>query len=217
MDAVLPAWAGRPGRSAAEIWPEKPAKARQKDVDGRWTVKYSKAKARADGTKPIDIAIPVSGYKSHVSIDRMHGLIRRQLVTHAAQPDGARLRQRLLQRANTSRDVWADSACRSAENEAWLADNAMTSRIHRKRPRGRPMPERTRRANATKSALRSKVEHVFAHQKSARDDQDHWHCPCRGGHHDGEHGLQHDAMALAQRPDCAGPTASPLGSTSSAT
>jgi transposase, IS5 family len=154
------------GRSAAEIWPEKPAKARQKDVDGRWTVKYSKAKARADGTKPIDIAIPVYGYKSHVSIDRMHGLIRRQLVTDAAKPDGARLRQGLIQRANTSRDVWADSAYRSAENEAWLADNAMTSRIHRKKPRGRPMPERTRRANATKSALRSKVEHVFAHQKS---------------------------------------------------
>ena len=62
-------------RSAAEIWPDKPAKARQKDVDGRWTVKYSKAKVRTDGTKPIDIAIPLYGYKSHVSIDRMHGLI----------------------------------------------------------------------------------------------------------------------------------------------
>jgi hypothetical protein len=27
------------------------------------------------------------------------------------------------------------------------------------------MPERTRRANARKSAVRSKVEHAFAHQK----------------------------------------------------
>ena len=62
--------------------------------------------------------------------------------------------------------AYADSAYRSAENEAWLADNAMTGRIHRKKPRGRPMPKRTRRANAAKSALRSKVEHVFAHQKS---------------------------------------------------
>ena len=40
------------GRSAAEIWPDKPAKARQKDVDGRWTVTYSKAKVRADGKRP---------------------------------------------------------------------------------------------------------------------------------------------------------------------
>lgn len=156
----------RAGRTAAQIWPEKPSKARQKDVDGRWTVKYSKAKARADGTKPIDIAIPVYGYKSHISIDRMHGLIRRQVVTDAAKHDGARLREGLIQRANTARDVWADSAYRSAENEAWLAGHGMTSRIHRKKPRGRPMPKRTSRANAAKSSLRSTVEHVFAHQKA---------------------------------------------------
>jgi len=154
------------GKSAADIWPDKPAKARQKDVDGRWTVKYSKATARADGTKPVDIAIPVYGYKSHISIDRMHGIVRRQIVTDAARHDGARLREGLIQGANTSRDVWADSAYRSAENEAWLADHGMTSRIHRKKPRGRPMPTRTSRANAAKSALRSKVEHVFAHQKA---------------------------------------------------
>ena len=41
----------------------------------------------------------------------------------------------------------------------------MVSRIHRKKPKGRPMPARTRRANAVKSAVRSKVKHVFAHQK----------------------------------------------------
>ena len=154
------------GKSAAEIWPDKPAKARQKDVDGRWTVKYSKAKVRADGTKPVDIAIPVYGYKSHISIDRMHGLIRRQTVTDAARHDGARLREGLIARTNTSRSVWADSAYRSAENEAWLEAHGMVSRIHRKKPRGRPMPKRTRRANAAKSAVRSKVEHVFAHQKA---------------------------------------------------
>ena len=147
------------GRSAAEIWPDKPAKARQKDVDGRWTVKYSKAKVRADGTKPVDIAIPVYGYKSHVSIDRMHGLIRRQTVTDAARHDGGQLREGLIARTNTSRSVWADSAYRSAENEDWLEARGMESRIHRKKPRGRPMPKRTRHANAAKSVVRSKVEH----------------------------------------------------------
>lgn len=154
------------GRSAAEIWPEKPAKARQKDVDGRWTVKYSKAKVRADGTKPVDIAIPVYGYKSHISIDRMHGIVRRQVVTDAARHDGGQLREGLIQSANTARDVWADSAYRSAANESWLTDHGMTSRVHRKKPRRRPMPKRTSRANAAKSVLRSKVEHVFAHQKA---------------------------------------------------
>ena len=39
-------------------WKSKPAKLRQKDRDARWTVKFSKAKERPDGTKPaVDIAI----------------------------------------------------------------------------------------------------------------------------------------------------------------
>jgi hypothetical protein len=33
------------GRSAREIWPDKPAKAAQKDVDARWKVKFAKASA----------------------------------------------------------------------------------------------------------------------------------------------------------------------------
>ncbi len=40
------------------------------------------------------------------------------------------------------------------------------SRVHRKKPKGRPMPEVTRRANNIKSKVRSRVEHVFAEQKS---------------------------------------------------
>src|SRR5919202_4881396 len=37
-------------------WRSKPAKLRQKDRDARWTVKFSKAKERPDGTKPsVDI------------------------------------------------------------------------------------------------------------------------------------------------------------------
>ncbi len=50
------------GNSAADIWPDEPAKARQKDVDARWTLKFSKAKPAADGKPQIDIAIPTFGY-----------------------------------------------------------------------------------------------------------------------------------------------------------
>jgi hypothetical protein len=46
-----------------------------------------------------------------------------------------------------------------------LVARGLVSRIHRKKPKGRPMPRRTRRANAAKSAVRSAVEHVFARQK----------------------------------------------------
>lgn len=66
---------------------------------------------------------------------------------------------------NTAGDVWADTAYRSAKNEAWLAARGLVSRIHRKKPPGRPMAVRTRRANARRSAVRSAVEHVFARQK----------------------------------------------------
>ena len=55
----------REGR-VPEAWKDKPAKLRQKDRDARWTVKFSKAKERADETKPpVDIAIPAFGYLIH--------------------------------------------------------------------------------------------------------------------------------------------------------
>jgi transposase, IS5 family len=149
-----------------EDWKAKPAKLRQKDRDARWTVKFSKAKERADGSKPaVDIAIPTFGYQNHVSIDRQYGLIRRWDATDAAAYEGARLRERLLDKTNTASLVWADTAYRSKVNEEFLAKNGFVSRIHRKKPPRRPMPETMRRANALKSEVRSRVEHVFAMQK----------------------------------------------------
>jgi IS5 family transposase len=153
------------GKSAAEIWPDRPAKARQKDTDARWTMKVSKAKPAEDGAKRIDIAIPVFGYKSHISIDRRHGIIRCQKVTDAAAYDGAQLRDGLIDPENTGSSVWGDTGYRSAENEKYLERHGKVSRIHRKKPRGKAMPKRTAQANAAKSAVRAHVEHPFAHQK----------------------------------------------------
>jgi transposase, IS5 family len=153
------------GKSASEIWPEKPVKAAQKDTDARWTVKFVKARPAIDGTPQIDIAIPTFGYKSHISIDRRHGVIRCQKVTDAAAHDGARLREGLIDPNNTASDVWADSAYRSKANETFLAGIGKLSHIHRKKPRGKPMPVRTAKANAAKSAIRAHVEHPFAHLK----------------------------------------------------
>lgn len=150
-----------------DAWKDKPAKLRQKDRDARWTVKFSKAKPREDGTvPPVDIAIPTFGYQNHISIDTRHGLIRKWLATDAAAYEGARLREGLLDRTNTSKSVWADTAYRSAANEAFMEKNGFVSRVHRKKPKGRPMPETIRRANNLKSKVRSRVEHVFGEQKS---------------------------------------------------
>lgn len=155
------------GELAAEIWPDQPAKAAQKDVDARWTVKHSRAKPVAAGEKAKpDIAIPVFGYKNHIGIDRRYGLIRTWLVSDAAAHDGARLREGLVDRTNFASDVWADTAYRSGENKRYLKAIGKVSRIHRKKPKGKPLPRRTARANAAKSAVRSRVEHVFAEQKA---------------------------------------------------
>lgn len=72
----------------------------------------------------------------------------------------------VIDTANTASDVWADSAYRSSKNEAWLKAHMLNSRIHRRKPKGKPMPEHMARANAAKSAIRARVEHVFAHQKN---------------------------------------------------
>lgn len=150
-------------------WKAKPAKLRHKDRDARWTVKFSKAKPKADGTPNIDIAIPTFGYKNHISIDRRFGLIRRWATTDAAAYDGAQIRQGLLDKTNTAGSVWADTAYRSKANEAFLAKNGFVSQIHRKKAAGRAMPDKIRRANARKSEIRSRVEHVFATQKDRMD------------------------------------------------
>jgi len=99
------------------------------------------------------------------SIDRKYGFIRGTAVTPATHGDGRLLRQ-VIQTDNTGSDVWADTAYRSKANEAWLNRNMLTSRIHRRKPNGKPMPEATSRANGKKSAVRARVEHVFAHQKN---------------------------------------------------
>lgn len=149
-----------------EDW--KPAKARQKDRDARWSIKYSKAKVRegADpkAAKPVDLAIPMFGYKNHIGIDKAHGLIRTWDASAANAHDGARLPD-LVSKANTGSGVWADTAYRSKKNEAFLAAGMFKSLIHQKRKPRQPLPERIARANTRRSKIRAQVEHVFAGQK----------------------------------------------------
>jgi transposase, IS5 family len=151
-------------------WAKKPAKLRHKDRDARWTVKFTKAVAREDGTVPaVDLAIPSFGYRNHIAIDRRFGLIRTWLATDAAAHEGSRLREGLLDKTNTASAVWGDTAYRSAANEAFMAENGFVSRIHRKKPANRPISRRIRRANNAKSRIRAHIEHVFAEQKDRMD------------------------------------------------
>lgn len=81
-------------KTAAEIWPDEPNKAAQKDTNARWTLKIGgKVRYRLDGTPLPMIAAAVFGYKSHISIDRRCGFIRESAVTAASAADGRQLRR----------------------------------------------------------------------------------------------------------------------------
>ena len=132
-------------------WEKNPAKLRQKDRDARWTKKHGNS---------------FFGYKNHVNVDARHKLIRRYEVTDAAVHDSQAL-DALLTKGNTSTDVFADSAYRSAEIEAKLKAGGFKSRIHRRASRNHPLSDAQTRANRAKSKIRARIEHVFGAQQSS--------------------------------------------------
>ena len=136
----------RAGKTAPEIWLDHPVKARQKDVDARWTTQTGKG-ARRDGDRTLlDIAIPSIGTKAHTSIDRQYRLIRCWEVTDASRHDGRQLRQGPLDPTNTGAGVRADTAHRSQQNETFL--ERMMAATCRPLPQPVPSPSIQPRRNA---------------------------------------------------------------------
>ena len=73
----------------------------------------------------------------------------------------------MFDHANTCREVWADSAYRSAETEEKLTEKHFRSRIHRRAKRNHSLSEREMKGNQTRSKVRARVEHVFGHLTTA--------------------------------------------------
>ena len=136
-------------------WKKRPSKNRQKDKDARWTKKHGRS---------------FFGYKNHVNADARHKLIRDYTVSDASEHDSQKLDE-LVNRGNTSRDVYADSAYRSAEIERKLKAKGFRSRIHKRGRRNRPLTEAEARANHRKSKVRARIEHVFGAQENAPGGQ----------------------------------------------
>ena len=63
--------------------------------------------------------------------------------------------------ASADGEVYADSAYRSAEAEAMLAQQQVTSRIHERAYRNRPLTDEQKESNRQKSKIRARIEHVF--------------------------------------------------------
>src|SRR5213078_2278085 len=134
-----------------EGWEQQPAKNAQKDKDARWTKKNDAS---------------FFGYKNHLGVDKAHKLIRKWDATDAAVHDSQKLDD-VLDFSNTGNGVWADSAYRSVQIEAGLTAKGLQSHIHRRAARNRPLSERQKSANTTRSRVRARVEHVFGHQQNS--------------------------------------------------
>lgn len=132
-------------------WRKNPAKNRQKDKDARWTKKHGKS---------------FYGYKNHVNADAKHKLIRHYEVTDASVHDSRHFNG-LLNKSNTSADVYADSAYRSAATEAKLKARGLRSRVHQRASRNRALSKAQENANHKKSKVRARVEHVFGAQQTS--------------------------------------------------
>ena len=121
------------------------------------------------GRKPIDaiVLFRMLILQSLYNLsDAMHKLIRRYDVSDAAVHDSQKLNG-LLNKANTSADVFADSAYRSAETEARLKARGFRSRIHVRATRNHPLSQRQEEANRKKSKVRVRIEHVFGAQETS--------------------------------------------------
>jgi len=134
-----------------KAWAKKPARNRQKDKDARWTKKHGKS---------------FYGYKNHVNADARHKLIRRYGMSDASVHDSGQF-DALLTKTNTSIEVYADSAYRSAATEAKLKARGFKSRIHVRAGRNHPLSQTQETANRKKSKIRARIEHVFGAQETA--------------------------------------------------
>ena len=129
-----------------ESFTKNPAKARQKDVDARWTTKNKERHY---------------GYKNHIKVNRKNKLIENFEVTDASVHDSQKLKDLIDEKDG---ELYADSAYRSREIDEKLKELNIRNRIHEKAYRNRPLTEEQKQNNRKKSKIRARVEHVFGFQ-----------------------------------------------------
>ena len=100
------------------------------------------------------------GYKNHIEADVNYKIIRDYKVTDASVHD-SNVFEELLDESNTSRDVYADSAYRSAKSEANLKEGRFRAHLQRKGCKGHPLTSWEKQGNRTRARTRSRIEHIF--------------------------------------------------------
>lgn len=131
------------------LWPDKPNKKRQKDVEARWVQKGGQN---------------YFGYKNHIKVDKVSKFIKKSFVSAASLHDSQAL-DYLLDESDNGQAVYADSAYVGQCNilEKWK----MIDEICEKGYRNHPLTEQQKEANRKKSSIRSRVEHVFGFEEGS--------------------------------------------------
>ena len=137
------------GGGVPAAWEQHPAKQRQKDVEARWTKKNAEVHY---------------GYKNHVKADAQSKLIEQYAVTDASVHDSQMLASLV---ETTDGEVYADSAYRSVEAEALLTEKAVTSQIHERAYRNRPLTDEQKASNRQKAKVRARIEHIFGYMSQS--------------------------------------------------
>ena len=128
-------------------WGQSPAKLAHKDIDARWTKKGGQNHY---------------GYKNHINIDKETKLITAHTATPAHVHDSQAFGTVLRTAETGGKDVWADSAYRSEEQEQNLLESGHDSQIIERAYKDTPLTEKQRSDNKRKSRTRVRVEHAFA-------------------------------------------------------
>jgi IS5 family transposase len=107
------------------------------------------------------------GYKNHIQIDVKYKVIRDFEVTTASTHDSQPLANLITETGNTGRDVFGDSAYRSAEAEQMVRQKKLNYKVHYRNWKNKPMTEAQKRTNTTRSRIRARVEHTFGHMNNS--------------------------------------------------
>ena len=134
-----------------EAWKENPHKLRQKDIDARWVKKNN---------------ISYYGYKNHIKLDQGTKLITTYAVTDAADHDSSAL-ETLLEMSDGGQILYGDSAY--VGQEEIINECNMTSKIHEKGYRNKPLTDEQKASNREKSTIRARVEHAFGFMTNSMD------------------------------------------------
>lgn len=129
-----------------------PHQRRQRDTDARWTKKHGRS---------------YFGYKLSVNVDAKYKVIRRCVVSDAAEHDVRHL-DALLDPGNTSPAVYGDKGYAGRRVEQGLREQGYQPEIQRKAPAGKRLAKPQRSRNRRIARTRARGEHVFAGMPQAQ-------------------------------------------------